>query len=46
VLISFQSIEHLTGIEWQGYTNLALNAIHLWRIELDESPHCSADFSS
>ena len=40
VLISFQSIEHLTGIEWQGHTSLELKAVHLWGIELDGSPRC------
>ena len=40
VLISFQSIEHLTGIERQGHTSLELNAVHLWGIELDGSPRC------
>jgi 4'-phosphopantetheinyl transferase len=40
VLISFQSIEYLTGIEWQGNPSLELKAVHLWGIELDGSPHC------
>lgn len=40
VLISFQSIESLTGIEWQGRTGLELKAVHLWGIELDGSPLC------
>ncbi len=40
VLISFQSIEHLTGIKWQGRTGLELKAIHLWGIELDGSRRC------
>ena len=40
VLISFQSIEHLTGLERQGDTSLALNAVHLWGIELDGSARC------
>ena len=40
VLISFQSIEHLTCIEWQGHTSLELNAIHLWGIELNGSLRC------
>lgn len=42
VLISFQSIERLTGIEWQGHASLELNAIHLWGIDLDGSPGCLA----
>jgi 4'-phosphopantetheinyl transferase len=40
VLISFQSIEHLTGFERQGHTNLEPNTVHLWGIELDGSPRC------
>ena len=40
VLISFQSIEYLTGIEWRGHPSLELKAVHLWGIELDGSPHC------
>jgi 4'-phosphopantetheinyl transferase len=40
VLISFQSVERLTGAKWQGHTSLELNAVHLWGIELDGSPHC------
>jgi 4'-phosphopantetheinyl transferase len=40
VLISFQSIEHLTGIKWQGRTGLELKAVHLWGIELDGSLRC------
>ena len=40
MLISFQSIEHLTGFERQGHTSLDLNAVHLWGIELDGSPRC------
>ena len=40
VLISFQSIEYLTGIEWRGHPRLELKAVHLWGIELDGSPHC------
>lgn len=39
VLISFQSIEHLTGVESQGHSSLTLNAVHLWGVELDGSPH-------
>ena len=39
VLISFQSIEYLTGIEWQGRPSIELNAVHLWGIELNGSPH-------
>jgi 4'-phosphopantetheinyl transferase len=40
VLISFQSIEHLTGTQRQDYPSLELNAVHLWGIELDGSPAC------
>ena len=40
MLISFQSIEHVTGIERQGHTSLELNAVHLWGIELNGSPRC------
>ena len=40
VLISFQSIEHLTRTKRQDYASLELNAIHIWGIELDGSPHC------
>ena len=40
MLISFQSIEHLTDFERQGHTNLEPNTVHLWGIELDGSPHC------
>ena len=40
VLIAFQSIEHLTGVEWQGHTSLELKAVHLWGIDLDGSPRC------
>ena len=40
MLISFQSIEHLTGFEWQGHTSLELNAVHLWGIELNGSQRC------
>ncbi len=40
VLISFQSIEHLTTMEWHGNTSLEVNAVHLWGIELDGSPRC------
>lgn len=40
VLISFQSIEHLTNVERQGHSSLELNAVHLWGIELDGSPRC------
>ena len=40
MLIAFQSIEHLTGIERQGHSSLELNAVHLWGIELDGSPRC------
>ena len=40
MLISFQSIEHLTSSERQGYTSLEPNAVHLWGIELDGSPRC------
>lgn len=40
VLISFHSIEHLTGFERQGHTSLEPKAVHLWGIELDGSPCC------
>jgi 4'-phosphopantetheinyl transferase len=40
VVISFQSIEHLTGIEWPGHSRLERNIVHLWGIELDGSPQC------
>jgi 4'-phosphopantetheinyl transferase len=40
VLISFHSIEHLTGFERQGHTILEPKAVHLWGIELDGSPCC------
>lgn len=40
MLISFESIEHLTGFERQGHTNLEPNTVHLWGIELDGSPRC------
>jgi 4'-phosphopantetheinyl transferase len=40
VLISFQSIEYLTGVERQGHVGLELNAVHLWGIELDGSSGC------
>jgi len=40
VLISFQSIEHLTGFEGQGHTNLEPNTVHIWGIDLDGSPRC------
>jgi 4'-phosphopantetheinyl transferase len=40
VLISFQAIEHLTGVEWHGHTSLELKAVHLWGIELDGSKRC------
>ena len=40
MLISFQSIEQLTGFEREGHTSLELNAVHLWGIELDGSPRC------
>ena len=40
VLISFQSIEHLTGFERLGHTSLELNTVHLWGIDLDGSPRC------
>jgi len=40
VLISFQSIERLTGVEWQDPSSLELNVVHLWGIELDGSPRC------
>jgi len=40
MLISFQSIEDVTGPEWQGHCRLELNVVHLWGIELDGSPRC------
>jgi 4'-phosphopantetheinyl transferase len=40
MLISFQSIEHVTTTEWQGHSRLELHAVHLWGIELDGSPRC------
>jgi 4'-phosphopantetheinyl transferase len=40
VLISFQSIEHVTGSEWLGHARLERNVVHLWGIELDGSPRC------
>ena len=40
MLIAFQSIEHLTGIERPGHSSLELNAVHLWGIELDGSLRC------
>jgi 4'-phosphopantetheinyl transferase len=40
VLISFQSIEQLTGTEWQVHTSLGLNAVHLWGIDLTGSLRC------
>jgi 4'-phosphopantetheinyl transferase len=40
VLISFQSIEHVTGTEWLGHSPLERNVVHLWGIELDGSPRC------
>ena len=40
VLISFLSIEQLTGTNRQCHTSLELNAVHLWGILLDGSPHC------
>ena len=40
VLISFQSIEHMTGTEWLGHFRLDRNVVHLWGIELDGSPRC------
>ena len=40
MLISFQSIDHLTGIEQQGSTDIEPNTIHLWGIDLDGSARC------
>ncbi|MEO6306276.1 MAG: 4'-phosphopantetheinyl transferase superfamily protein [Nitrospiraceae bacterium] len=40
MLISFQLIDHLTGIERQGSTDIEPNTIHLWGIDLDGSPRC------
>lgn len=40
MLIAFQSIEHLTGTERRGHSGLALNAVHVWGIELGGSPRC------
>lgn len=40
VLISFQPVEHLTSTKWEDLIPLALNAIHIWGIDLDGSPHC------
>ena len=42
VLISFRSIEHLTGTKWENHTSIAVNAIHIWGIELDGSSRCLA----
>ena len=40
MLISFRSIEHVTGTEWQGHSRLELNTVDLWGIDLDGSPRC------
>jgi 4'-phosphopantetheinyl transferase len=40
VMISFRSIEDLTGIEWQGHHSIEMNVIHLWGIDLDGPPRC------
>lgn len=40
MLISFRSIERLTGTNRQDRIALEPNAIHLWAIELDGSSHC------
>ena len=40
VVVSFQSIEHMTGTEWPGHSRLERNIVHLWGIELDGSPQC------
>jgi len=40
VLISFQSIGHLTDTNRQYHASLEPNAIHLWGIQLDGSPQC------
>lgn len=39
-VISFQSIEHMTGTERPGHSRLERNIVHLWGIELDGSPQC------
>lgn len=40
VVISFQSIEPMTGTEWLGHSRLEGDVVHLWGIELDGSSHC------
>ena len=40
VMISFQSIEDLTGIKRQGHHSIEMNVIHLWGIDLDGPPRC------
>jgi 4'-phosphopantetheinyl transferase len=40
VVISFQSIEHITGTEWLDHSRLERHVVHLWGIELDGSSHC------
>jgi 4'-phosphopantetheinyl transferase len=40
VVISFQSIEPMTGTEWPGHSRLERNVVHLWGIELDGSAQC------
>lgn len=40
MLISFQSIEHVTGAEWLGHSRLERNVVHLWGIDLNGSPRC------
>jgi 4'-phosphopantetheinyl transferase len=42
VLISFQSIDHLTNPEGQDPISLAPNAVHLWGMELNGPPQCFA----
>jgi len=40
VLISFQSIEHLTDTRRQDHICLEQNAVHLWGIKLDGAQRC------
>ncbi|MFO0700814.1 MAG: 4'-phosphopantetheinyl transferase superfamily protein [Nitrospira sp.] len=40
MLISFQSIDHLTGTEFQNPIVLEPQAVHLWGIELEGSSRC------
>lgn len=39
MLIPFQPIAHLAGIDRQGYISLEQNVVHLWGIDLDGSRH-------